>query len=122
MECIYRICQDGLRFLLPWITKRHIKTSDYNTFRRFIVERYHDIPDDIPDKAVAEGIDDMSVGCFVVSYETRDNTDNVEPVVLHRFQRNISSMISKENVFSLQLRYLTDSEDQQIWQKWLVKK
>ena len=49
VECIYRICQDGVKFLLPWMHNRILSTSDFTSFRRLITERYHDAPGDIND-------------------------------------------------------------------------
>jgi hypothetical protein len=34
----------------------------------------------------------------------------MEPIVMHRFTNNLSSMIAKENLFSLHMRYLTPAE------------
>ena len=42
VECIYRVCQDGISFLLPWLQNRILYTSCLETFRRFICHRYHD--------------------------------------------------------------------------------
>ena len=41
VECIYRVCQDGIRFLLPWLTNRIIYTDCTDTFKRLIMHRYH---------------------------------------------------------------------------------
>lgn len=42
-------------------------------------------------------------------YRTGDAQGNVEPLTLHNFGGDkISSMISKENLFSLQMRYLDE--------------
>ena len=37
VECIYRVCQDGIRFLLPWLTNRIIYTDCTDTFKRLIM-------------------------------------------------------------------------------------
>ncbi len=53
----------------------------------------------------------MSAGCFIVIYKTGDAQGNVEPLTMHNFGGSkISSMISKENLFSLQMRYIDSSE------------
>ena len=43
-------------------------------------------------------------------YEVGDKVGNVEPITMYKFQKNISTMISKENLFSLHMRFL-DSEE-----------
>ena len=53
-------------------------------------------------------MDDMQVGCFVVVFEVGNG--HVEPIVMHRFIKNMSCMIAKEPLFSLHMRYLTTEE------------
>ena len=116
VECIYRVCQDGIRFLLPWLKSRTIYTSCFETFKRFIVHRYHEKDNDIPDKELVRQISQMSVGCFIVIFRTGDAIGNVEALTLHNFGGDkVSSMISKENLFSLQLRYLNDPEERMLY-------
>jgi hypothetical protein len=50
----------------------------------------------------------MSIGCFVIVFVDKDNS--IEPVVMHKFAKNTSSMIAKENLYSLHMRYLTAEE------------
>ena len=109
VECIYRVVQDGLRFIMPEMTKRVVRTKDFVSFKRLISERYHTIENDIPDLSLAKQIDELSVGCFIVVYELPDGR-NVESITMHRFVRNISTMISKENLFNLHMRYLNFEE------------
>ena len=52
----------------------------------------------------------LSPGCFIIIYETQDGIGNVEPLTMYKFQKNISTMISKENLFSLHMRFLTKEE------------
>ena len=111
VECIYRVCQDGIRYLLPWLGSRILYTSCYETFKRLIMHRYHDQNNDIPDAELVAQINSLAVGCFIVIYRTGDTTGNVEPITLHNFGGDkVSSMISKENLFSLQMRYLNAEE------------
>lgn len=51
MECIFRIVQDGIINIVPYMNKRIIKTENLNVFKQFIMYRYHgvhanSIPDD----------------------------------------------------------------------------
>ena len=68
VECIYRINQDGIQFLLPWLKNRILYTSDFDTFKRFICHRYHFQNVDIPDKKLAAEIEKLAIGCFTVIY------------------------------------------------------
>ena len=102
VECIYRVCQDGISFLLPWLSNRIVYTSCFETFRRFIMNRYHEQETDIADQELVAKIKELSVGCFIVIYKTGDAVGNVEALTMHNFgSEKVSSMISKENLFSL---------------------
>lgn len=50
----------------------------------------------------------MSIGCFVIVFYDLD--DAMEPIVMHKFANNMSSMIAKENLYSLHMRYLNEEE------------
>ena len=56
VECIFRVCQDGIRYLLPWLDSRIVYTSCAETFKRLIVHRYHDLDTEIPCKDLVAGI------------------------------------------------------------------
>ena len=49
----------------------------------------------------------MTVGCFILALRVGQN---VEAITMHKFQKAVSIMISKEGIFSLHLRYLTVEE------------
>lgn len=55
--------------------KRVLKTKDFSSFKRLIMDRYHNIESDISDKALAKAIDDIGVGCFIVVYELPPTKD-----------------------------------------------
>lgn len=40
-ECIFRLSQDGLRFISPQIKKRHVITSDEASFKRIMMYHHH---------------------------------------------------------------------------------
>jgi hypothetical protein len=44
-ECIYRICQDGLKFIVPSLGNRIVKTDSLESFKRLIMHHYHNIED-----------------------------------------------------------------------------
>jgi len=106
VECIFRICQDGLTFLAPQMKNRILFTDDLDSFKHLIMQRYHQITD-VPSKELGNSIDKLGVGCFVVVYR---KDGNIEPVTMYRFTSNFSAMISKENLFSLHMRYLSSEQ------------
>lgn len=69
--------------------------------------KYHELTD-LQDENLRNNVDKLSIGCFIIVFIDKD--DQIEPVVMHRFAKNISSMIAKENLYSLHMRYLTDEE------------
>lgn len=40
-ECIYRIVQDGILSVLPYLTKRVVRTKNLNVFKQLITARYN---------------------------------------------------------------------------------
>jgi len=40
-ECIYRIIQDGVINILPYMTKRVIRSNNMNVFKKLIMNRYN---------------------------------------------------------------------------------
>ena len=62
------------------------------------MRKYHDLSD-IVDENLRQALEKTSNGCFVVVFENPDKA--IEAIVMHRFINNISSMIAKENLFSL---------------------
>jgi len=73
MECIYRVSQDGLRFLMPWLKRRIVYTKDLDSFKRCIMYRYHalGVEDDtcqIPDETFCQEMKDFTPGCFIVIF------------------------------------------------------
>jgi len=71
------------------------------------MRKYHDVTD-LLDNKLREELSKLSVGCFVIVFEDQDGS--IEPLVMHRFVNNLSSMIAKENLFSLHQRYLNPEE------------
>ena len=63
-ECIYRIVQDGIKSLVPYMTKRSFVTSNLETFKKLIMRKYNKI-EDLSDLDLG----DLSGGCFVVRYK-----------------------------------------------------
>jgi hypothetical protein len=98
--------------LVPHMKQRIVHTSSTEDFKRLIMRKYHDIRHDFKCKELSNSLDKMSIGCFIVVYENPE-TGSREPIVMHRFVTSLSSMIAKENLFSLHIRYLTEAERSQ---------
>ena len=98
--CIYRVVQDGAISIAPFMHKRIIKTQNVEVLKRLISHRYNSIAD-LPDDEVRTQVDELSPGCFVL-YLSQG-----EAIVLHKCKGQLSTMIAKENLFSLQMRYLS---------------
>lgn len=65
------------------------------------------------DATFVKELEDLNTGCFTFVLEFYDEEKNlkaVEPIVLHKFDNAVSSMVDKENLISLQLRYLNAEE------------
>lgn len=108
-ECIYRICQDGLRFITPSLGKRIVKTDCVESFKRLIMHHYHNL-EDVPSAKLRDQVQKLSPGCFIVGYQMPGGK-HLEAVTMHTFiASNMSTMISKENLYSLQMRHLTAEE------------
>lgn len=102
-DCIYRICQDGVQSVLPYMQKRVIRSKDKSIFNKFIMARFSGWRSACEhNKEVLDQIDDLTVGCFVFVLELDDG--NVEPLSMHKFEDTlgaVSTMISKDNAYSL---------------------
>jgi hypothetical protein len=112
MECIFRIAQDGIINVIPHMSKRIIKTDNIAVFKQFIMHRYHGLHAiSIPDAETRKQILALSPGCFVLAYTLPDG--NVEALAMHKFNDALSTMIPKENLYSLHVRFL-DKEEREI--------
>lgn len=108
-ECCFRILQEGIMNIVPYMKKRLVKSSSMQIFKQFISNRYNGI-DALQnvDKQVYEEISDMSPGCFVFLLEMPDG--KVEAITMHKFSHALSTMIAKECAYNLQMRYLNQEE------------
>jgi len=73
MECIYRVSQDGLRFLMPWLKRRIVYTKDFDSFKRCIMYRYHALglegeTNQIPEETFRKEMVDFTPGCFIIIF------------------------------------------------------
>jgi hypothetical protein len=117
-ECIFRISQDGVLNLLPYMTKRLVYAPNLEAFRFFLMHKNAEL-EDITCEEVREQIANLSTGCFVLAVrlpkggkETLIEGEEplVEAVVMHKFTKAVNMMVSKDNVSGLHLRYLSKEE------------
>ena len=52
-ECIYRVVQDGILNLIPYMTKRLVRSKSLSAFKTFISRRYNGSASSIVDDAKA---------------------------------------------------------------------
>lgn len=106
-ECIFRIQQEGALAMVPFMTKRLVRTNDLSILKWLISHRMTSL-DAVTDLKAREQIDGLTPGCFVFVVHLPNGL--IEAIVLHKFKDAVSTMVSKENLYSLQMRYLTVEE------------
>jgi hypothetical protein len=65
-ECIFRISQDGLLNLLPYMTKRLVYARTMAQFKYFLMHKNIEV-DTIDGDDLRKEIDDMTTGCFILA-------------------------------------------------------
>ena len=73
---------------------RIVKTSNESAFKKFIMSRYNET-DGLGDEALENALNDLSVGCFTLAFKPEESI-HTEAIVMHKFVKNLSTMISKE--------------------------
>lgn len=112
-ECIFRISQDGLLNLIPYMSKRLIWAPTLADFKYFLMNRNVET-NDIQNQELKANISNLTTGCFVlavrvpkhVGVAATSDHDLVEGLVMHKFPTSVNMMVSRENIFGLHLRYL----------------
>lgn len=54
-------------------------------------------------------MENLTVGCFVLALKI-EGSKNVEALSMHKMPTAVSSMLSKDNIMSLHLRYLDEKQ------------
>lgn len=96
-ECIYRISQNGVYHVHPFMTKRKFFV-DMDTFLLVLNSDKIQI-EDLPESDFKTNMDSLSVGCFVVV--TKIGEDKEEALVLHRHHSHINIMVSDLNLHKI---------------------
>jgi len=98
-ECIFRISQDGVYHVYPFMTKRVIKCT--LEFMRFCVDKQRVELEDIANLEERALFADLSLGCFVLAAPLGDRE---ELLVMHRHATQINFMLNQHNLHSIKVR------------------
>ena len=105
-EWIYRISQDGVYHIYPFMTKRIIKV-DIDIFLS-ILNTNKLLIEEIWDSEFKNKIKSLSQGWFVIITQIAENKE--EALVLHRHFDQINTMVSELNLFKLRTCLNKDKE------------
>ena len=93
--------------MVPFMTKRLVRTNDLSILKHLITHRQSRL-EAVTDLEARNQIDSLTPGCFVFVVHLPNGL--IDAVTLHKFKDSISTMVSKEEMYSLQMRYLTAEE------------
>lgn len=96
-ECIFRISQNGVHHIYPFMTKR-IYTISLELFKVFLTNKKMKL-EDIPDADFKEKMNNLSCGCFVCLTEVKDGYK--EALVMHRHFTHVNTMVSDLNLHKI---------------------
>lgn len=96
-ECMYRICYEGLSNIVPYMTKRVVRSKSLEMLKKLITTRISPISE--MDPSVVVQVDELSPGCFVIIFELQDQTE--EFIIVNKVVNSVSTLIGKEGTFSL---------------------
>ena len=94
--------------MLPYLTKRVIRSKSIDIFKQFIMSRYNGFEEACYDDDFKQLIEDLTPGCFVFVVELANG--DVEALSMHKFKNALSTMISKDHALSFHMRYLSKEE------------
>lgn len=104
-ECLYRLSQEGIHFLLPFMTQRKVRVS--LEFFRSVLSIHSVVHEDIKELETKEKIHGMSQGSFCIYIdEIIEGRRVVDAMVGQNFKSSFHLMVGKEELASLNLRYL----------------
>ena len=100
----YRLCQDAVSALFPYITKRKIKCTAHDLL--FMIDkmslRYHELPSEDLKKEINEA----GAGCVILYSENDGPIKDTEKIICLCHGASITVMVARELVQSLKLRYM----------------
>jgi len=101
--CPYRVCQDGVLTVLPYMTKRKIKCPAID-FKFFITKSSHKYSE-IPNEELREEIEALGQGACVLYAEKDGDIQTLDCLACLNFKTSITIMASKELIESFKIRY-----------------
>ena len=116
--CLYRVCQDGLMYLLPFMHKRifYIKEKLFVDILK-LKEIKHD---DIEDEELKKNLKEIGAGCVVLVNVKNKPSDNekeginydkyikdnfIDAICCHNANTRLTTMINKEHQHIFELKY-----------------
>lgn len=99
VDCIFRISQDGVNHVYPFMTKRifYIPKEEF----MYLINNKRIELEHMPDSDFKQAIDKLSCGCFVVVVKLEDEQEVA--LVMHRHFKHINSMISDLNLHKIKM-------------------
>lgn len=81
-------------------------------FKYFLMNKNIEVDSISEEGGLRKEIDDMTTGCFILALKIQETL--VEGIVMHKFPKSVNMMVSRENIFSLHIRYLTKAERESV--------
>ena len=88
-ECIFRISQDGVYHIYPFMTKRVVKVG-LDLFKRIVKEEKVELSE-VKDEVLDGFLETISMGCFVMVAELKGKE---EALVMHKHMAAINFMLN----------------------------
>lgn len=97
------------------MTKRLVWLNTLDQLKYFLMNKNTD-DKDLPGDKLREDITNLTIGCFVLALRVPGpgGVNHVEALTMHRFAHSINMMVSREHIFSLQVRYLDKEERESV--------
>lgn len=99
----YRICQDALQTFFPFFTKRKIKCSVSDFM--YMVEHLNVKLTELPSEELKQKVKEEGQGCFVLYAEKEGPIQQVDFLSCLCHGASVTTMVSRELIQSLKLRY-----------------
>ena len=100
----FRICQDAIQSLFPFMTKRKVQCSAADFI--FFIQNPSIKYENIPNPELRKQIQDIGHGSFVLYCEKDGVIQDRDIIVCLNHANSVTPMVSKELVSSFKLRYL----------------
>eukprot|EP00825_Cyclidium_porcatum_P023005 TRINITY_DN252_c0_g1_i7.p2 TRINITY_DN252_c0_g1~~TRINITY_DN252_c0_g1_i7.p2 ORF type:complete len:143 (-),score=36.00 TRINITY_DN252_c0_g1_i7:135-563(-) len=99
-ESPYRICQDSIQLLQPFMTKRKIQCSLEDI--KIILSKKNVKYEELKSEELQKQLKTLGFGTICICFE---QNKQIEAIVCHNFHQSIAHMCSREYVNSFKFRY-----------------